>query len=232
MHTAYDHLVAVLFRLRVRLVVLALRWRARWHRAELVCHIDPTVRIGRRLCISVQPGTRNVMRIERGSRLWDDVRIELRGGSLLIGSGADIKTRCVLGVGGVLQLQGANLLQHGCIVHCDEAVTVEEHAGLGEYTTVIDSSHVLGGPDGEWLHRIRTAPVVIGRNAWIGAKATIARGVHVSDGAVVGANSLVVKDVPPEQLASGVPAQVVRSLVADPAPPSPLAPPAVFARPS
>jgi acetyltransferase-like isoleucine patch superfamily enzyme len=132
----------------------------------------------------------------------------------------------------VLELQGANLLQHGCIIHCDEAVTVEEHAGLGEYTTVIDSSHVPGGPEGEWLHRIWTTPVVIGRNAWIGAKATIARGVHVGEGAVVGANSLVVKDVPPEQLASGVPAQVVRRRAADPDPPSPLAPPAVFARPS
>jgi acetyltransferase-like isoleucine patch superfamily enzyme len=232
MHAVHDRLAAALRGLRVRLVVLALRWRSRWHRAELVCGIDPDVRLGRRLRISVQAGTRNVVRIERGSRLWDDVRIELRGGSLLIGSGADIKTRCVLGVGGVLQLQGANLLQHGCIIHCDEAVTVEEHAGLGEYTTVIDSSHVLGGPEGEWLHRIRTAPVVIGRNAWIGAKATIARGVHVGEGAVVGANSLVVKDVPRAQLASGVPAQVVRSLAPDADPQSPLAPAAVFARPS
>src|ERR1700728_3906959 len=178
MHTAYDHLASALLRFRVRLVVLALRWRSRWHRAELVCDIDPDVRIGRRLRIFVQAGTRNVVRIERGSRLWDDVRIELRGGSLLIGSGTDVKTRCVLGVGGVLQLQGANLLQHGCIIHCDEAVTVEKHAGLGEYATVIDSSHVLGGADGEWLHRIRTAPVLIRRNAWIGAKATIARGVQ------------------------------------------------------
>ena len=122
--------MARLLRLRVRLVVLALRWRARWHRAELVCDIDPDVRIGRRLRISVQAGTRNVVRIERGSQLWDDVRIELRGGSLLIGPGADIKTRCVLGVGGVLELQGANLLQHGCIIHCDEAVTLEEYAVL------------------------------------------------------------------------------------------------------
>ncbi len=232
MHAVHDRLVGALLRLRVRLVVLALRWRSRWHRAELVCEVDPDVRIGRRLRISVQAGTRNVVRIEGRSRLWDDVRIELRGGSLLIGSGADIKTRCVLGVGGVLELQGANLLQHGCIIHCDEAVTVEHHAGLGEYTTVIDSSHVLGGPEGQWLHRIRTAPVVIGRNAWIGAKATIARGVHVGEDAVVGANSLVVKDVPPGQLASGVPAQVVRRRAADPDAPSPLGPPAVFARPS
>jgi acetyltransferase-like isoleucine patch superfamily enzyme len=148
--------------------------------------------------------------------LWDDVRIELRGGSLLIGSGAVVKTRCVLGVGGAIELRGTNLLQHGCIVHCDEAVTLEEYAVLAEYATVIDSSHVLGGPDGEWLHRVKTSPVVIGRNAWIGAKATIARGVHVGQGAVVSANSLVVKDVPPGHLVSGVPAQVIRPLAEEP----------------
>ncbi len=216
MHVAYDHVVAAVLRLRVRLVVLTLRWRSWWHRVELTCDIDPDVRIGRRLRISVQPGTRNVVRIGPGSRLWDDVRIELRGGSLLIGSGADIKTRCVLGVEGVLELRGANVLQHGCIIHCDESVTLEEYAVLAEYTTVIDSSHVLGGADGEWLHRVKTAPVVIGRNAWICAKATIARGVHVGERAVVAANSLVLNDVPPGQLASGVPAEVVRPLAGDP----------------
>ena len=216
MHSAYDHLVAALLRLRVRRLVLMLRWRARWHRAQLVCQIDPTVPIGRRLRISIQPRTRNTVRIESGSRLWDDVRIELRGGSLFIGSGADVKSRCVLGVGGVLQIRGGNVLQYGCIIHCDEAVTLESHAGLGEYTTVIDSSHVVGGPDGEWLHQIKTVPVVIGRNAWIGAKATIGRGVRVGEGAVVGANSLVVKDVPLGHLASGVPAQVIRPLAGEP----------------
>jgi acetyltransferase-like isoleucine patch superfamily enzyme len=205
-------------RLRVRRVVLALRWRARWHRAELSCDIEPGVRIGRRLRITVQANTRNEVRIERGSRLWDDVRIELRGGSLRIGSGTDIKSRCVLGIGGVLHLQGSNLLQHGCIVHCDEAVTLEEFAMLAEYTTVIDSSHVLGGPDGAWVHRIKTAPVVIGRSVWICAKATVARGVHVGERAVVAANSLVLEDVPPGQLASGVPAVVVRPLANEPAP--------------
>jgi acetyltransferase-like isoleucine patch superfamily enzyme len=93
---------------------------------------------------------------------------------------------------------------------------LEEYAVLAEYASVIDSSHVLGGPDGEWLHQVKTSPVVIGRNAWIGAKATIARGVHVGEGAVVSANSLVVKDVPPGHLVSGVPAQVIRPVAEEP----------------
>lgn len=216
MHTAYDHLTASLLRLRVRFVILSLQWRARWHRAEVACKIDLDARLGRRLRISVESGTRNILRIERGSRLWDDVRIELRGGSLLVGAGVDVKPRCVLGVGGDLTLSGGNVLQQGCILHCDDAITMREHCSLGEYTTVIDSSHVPGGPDGAWLHRIKTSPIVIERNAWICAKATIARGVRIGEGAVVGANSLVVKDVPAGTLASGIPAQIARQLVTEP----------------
>jgi acetyltransferase-like isoleucine patch superfamily enzyme len=212
MHTAFDRLTAVVLRLRHWRTAFALKWRARWHRAELVCSIADDVRIGRRLHISIQAGTRNVVRIEGGSQLWDDVRIELRGGSLLIGAGGVVKSHCVLGVGGVIDFRGGNVLQHGCVIHCDEAITFGEYTGLGEYTTVIDSRHVLGGSDGEWVHRIATAPVVIGRNVWIGSKATIARGVHVGDGAVLSANSLVIKDVPTGHLVSGVPAAIVRPL--------------------
>lgn len=50
----------------------------------------------------------------------------------------------------------------------------------------------------------------IGNDVWIGAKANILRGVSVGDGAVVGANSLVLNDVPPYAVAVGVPAKVIK----------------------
>jgi acetyltransferase-like isoleucine patch superfamily enzyme len=56
------------------------------------------------------------------------------------------------------------------------------------------------------------APVLIGRNCWIGTGATIMRGVTIGDGAVIGAMSLVTSDVPPGMLAAGNPARVIREL--------------------
>ncbi len=53
-------------------------------------------------------------------------------------------------------------------------------------------------------------PIVIGNDVWIGANVTVLKGVHISDGAVVGAGSVVVKDIPPYSIAVGNPARVIK----------------------
>ena len=53
--------------------------------------------------------------------------------------------------------------------------------------------------------------VVIGDDVWIGSKATITRGVHIGQGAIVGANSVVTHDVAAGTIVGGVPARVIRS---------------------
>lgn len=55
-------------------------------------------------------------------------------------------------------------------------------------------------------------PIVIGKNVWIAADATIIGGVTVGENAVVAAGSVVTKNVPPNVLAGGNPARVVRSI--------------------
>ncbi len=56
------------------------------------------------------------------------------------------------------------------------------------------------------------APIVVGRNVWIGSNATILTGVTIGDNAVVAAASVVTKDVPENSVVVGSPARVVRSL--------------------
>jgi acetyltransferase-like isoleucine patch superfamily enzyme len=55
-------------------------------------------------------------------------------------------------------------------------------------------------------------PVRIGDDAWIGCSCVILRGVTIGEGAVVGAGSVVTKDVPPWTLVAGNPARAVRAL--------------------
>jgi galactoside O-acetyltransferase len=59
---------------------------------------------------------------------------------------------------------------------------------------------------------IATAPVVIGDNAWIAPRTIVLKGVTIGHGAVIGAGSVVTKDVPPMTLAAGNPARVLRKL--------------------
>lgn len=50
----------------------------------------------------------------------------------------------------------------------------------------------------------------IGNDVWIGCNVTILRGVKICDGAIVGANSLVNKDVPPYAIVAGCPAKIIK----------------------
>jgi chloramphenicol O-acetyltransferase type B len=53
-------------------------------------------------------------------------------------------------------------------------------------------------------------PIIIGNDVWLGRGVTVLSGVTIGDGAVVGARSLVVKDVEPYTIVGGVPAHVIR----------------------
>ncbi|MCB0320464.1 MAG: hypothetical protein KDD60_06010 [Bdellovibrionales bacterium] len=53
--------------------------------------------------------------------------------------------------------------------------------------------------------------VTIGKNVWIGTRATILDGVTIGDGAVIGAHSLVRESVPSGAVVAGTPAKVIRS---------------------
>ena len=57
-----------------------------------------------------------------------------------------------------------------------------------------------------------TAPITIGNNVWIADKVTILKGVTIGDNVVVGANSLVHKDVPANSVVGGVPFRVLKKL--------------------
>ena len=56
---------------------------------------------------------------------------------------------------------------------------------------------------------------VIGNDVWIGANVVVLRGVTIGDGAIVAANAVVTKDVPPYSIVGGIPAKVIRPRVSD-----------------
>ena len=56
------------------------------------------------------------------------------------------------------------------------------------------------------------APIVLARNVWIGANATILQGVKIGDNAVVAAGAVVTKEVEPNTIVGGIPARVIRHI--------------------
>jgi galactoside O-acetyltransferase len=59
---------------------------------------------------------------------------------------------------------------------------------------------------------VNSKPILICNHAWVGAEAMILKGVTIGEGAVVGARSVVTKDVPPYTVVAGNPARIIRNL--------------------
>ena len=89
-------------------------------------------------------------------------------------------------------------------------VTIEDDARIAMNVSVITNNHDFYERD-----VLTVKDVHIGRNAWIGAGATILPGVTIGENAVVGAASVVTKDVPANAVVAGNPAKLIRMLDAE-----------------
>jgi acetyltransferase-like isoleucine patch superfamily enzyme len=100
-------------------------------------------------------------------------------------------------------------VNHGCTAMDTGGIDIGDDVIIGPNVHLISSGHPLD-PDIR-RSQITTAPIRIGRGAWIAAAAMVLQGVAVGDDAVVAAGAVVTKDVPPRTLVAGVPAQVIRA---------------------
>ncbi len=96
----------------------------------------------------------------------------------------------------------------GCTLSARSSIVVGSGTQIGSGALIMDhDAHVLPlGTDGE----VKTKPVMIGENVFIGARAIILKGVSVGDYAVIGAGAVVTRDVPSRAIVAGNPAQVIR----------------------
>ena len=89
-------------------------------------------------------------------------------------------------------------------------IEIGDDVMIGPGVSLISSGHPVAPAsrrDG-----ITAAPIRIERNVWIGASAMILQGVTVGENSVIGAGAIVTHDVPPNMLAVGVPAKVIRNI--------------------
>lgn len=111
-------------------------------------------------------------------------------------------------------LDGTLVVRNGTIVNAPTYIFVRRKVEIGEHcilarnVTIMDSDwHGLAIGDEKPKETIKE--VVIKDHCWIGVNATILKGVTVGEGAMVGANSVVTKDVEPRTMVAGNPARVI-----------------------
>ncbi len=97
----------------------------------------------------------------------------------------------------------------GCRFQDQGGITIGDGALIGHNVVLATVNHDLDpARRGDNL----PAPIVIGKDVWIGANATVLPGVTVGDGSVIAAGAVVTRDVPANTIVAGVPAHVVKEV--------------------
>jgi serine acetyltransferase len=89
-------------------------------------------------------------------------------------------------------------------------ITIGKDCGIGPGCYITDHDHGTAADLPPLAQALISQPTQIGDRVWIGANATVLKGVTVGNDAVIGAGSVVTKDVPAGAIVVGVPARVVR----------------------
>lgn len=99
----------------------------------------------------------------------------------------------------------------GCVILDCNHVTIGDNVMFAPNVQIyaayhpLDASTRIAGPE-------LASPVSIGNNVWIGGAAIVLPGVTIGDNTVIGAGSVVTRDVPPNVVAAGNPSRVIREL--------------------
>lgn len=101
-------------------------------------------------------------------------------------------------------------VNQNCTFYDLGGLDIADDVMIGPNVSIITSGHPM---EPSRRHAGVTArPIVIERNVWIAAGATIIGGVTVGENSIIAAGSVVTRDVPPNSLVGGNPAQIIRSI--------------------
>ena len=95
----------------------------------------------------------------------------------------------------------------GTVIGCFKEITIGDNVRCGANTVITDSDwHLNDKRIGE------PKTVIIENNVWIGANVIVLKGVHIGENSIIGAGSIVVKDIPKNVIAGGNPCKVLKSI--------------------
>lgn len=108
-----------------------------------------------------------------------------------------------------IRLGEGTYINFNCNFIDDGKITVGKKVMFGAAVTVASVGHPVNPDMREYMY---TAPVEIGDNCWIGANVTICPGVKIGKNTVIGAGSVVTRDIPENVVAAGNPCKVIREI--------------------
>ena len=149
--------------------------------------------------------TREAIVIGRDCHLLGRMDVLAHGGSIcmgdscFVGEGSQIWSAVAISIGNRV------LISHGVNIHDHDSHSLSAQRRHDHFVQIFSQGHP------KVLEDVTSAPIVIEDDAWIGFGATVLKGVRIGTGAVVGAASVVTKDVAAYAVVAGNPARVIGS---------------------
>jgi acetyltransferase-like isoleucine patch superfamily enzyme len=112
---------------------------------------------------------------------------------------------------GTIKIGQGTYINYGCSISALECVSIGPRCNIGTYAILMDNDYHRVEPERR-NERPESAPIILEENVWLGARVIVLHGVTIGVGSVIGAGSVVTRDIPPRSLAVGMPARVIRSL--------------------
>lgn len=139
-----------------------------------------------------------------GSRL--DIILK-RGGSLTIGRNNNIRKDChlIANDGGEIIIGSNNFFNYNVSITSLSKVQIGDRCKIANNVVIIDHDHDFRNSNQGY----KLGNVIIGNDVWVGANATILRGVTIGNGAVIAAGAVVTKSVADNSVVAGVPARAI-----------------------
>lgn len=156
---------------------------------------------------------RRCARVGRLPRVYGKLRLISWGrvtvGDKLLLMGTLVPCELVAQPGGELEIGDNVFINYGVSISAHQRVHIGNRCQIGNWSILMDNDYHATTD----AHKpSASAPIILEDEVWLGARVIVLKGVTIGHGAVIGAGSVVTRDVPPRTLAVGAPARVVRAL--------------------
>jgi acetyltransferase-like isoleucine patch superfamily enzyme len=164
---------------------------------EQCCIMANNAKISAEGCIENLSSNPEAIDIGKNSFIKGKLLVYRHGGKIVIGDNCYLGHRSDIWSMDSVIIGDRVLISHDCQIHDGTAHSLDPEKRAAHYKAILETGHPQTWAD---LPGVRSAPVIIEDDVWISFGVTILKGVRIGKGAVIGARSIVTKDVPPYML--------------------------------
>jgi acetyltransferase-like isoleucine patch superfamily enzyme len=175
----------------------------------LIQRIQHRIRVAR---LNMMPGVQvdRSVYIAPSANIQIDTDDTVLGGRVRISEGVIISDGVIIApYGGSIEIGASAYIGPYCVLYGHGELTIGRNTAIGAHTVIVPANHGFKQPDCPiHVQPLTKEGITIGEDVWIGGGCKVLDGVRIGNSTVIGAGSVVTKDVEPCSIAFGVPARV------------------------